>query len=130
LLIVEAPPPSSPLVTVMCWIEDDRSSFPIKFDPNEVIGDLKEAILAEKPNLSITDASTLQLFKANIPDTDTDREQFSFNDRKVLPGSQKLSSVFVGDPPKDEHIHIAIKRPGKWIQHPCHYTSPPKEDRS
>jgi hypothetical protein len=119
LLIVEAPP-TADLFTIFCWVQDDDFPFLVDIDSNKTIGHLKESILAKKPNLSITDASTLQLCVADIPDTDTDREQFSFEDRKVLPGSDELSYVFKDGPPKKRHIHIAIKKPnGKGLKRPA-----------
>jgi hypothetical protein len=110
------PPPQSPLVvTILCWVEGDRSPFAVDIDSNKIIAHLKEAILDKKPNLSITDASTLQLYLANIPDTKPGSIGFVFKDEEELLASRKLSSVFEGNPPKEEHIQIAIKRPGKRI---------------
>jgi hypothetical protein len=77
----------------------------VDIDSNKTIGYLKKAILAKNTDL--------QLFEAEIPDTDTDREQFSFENKKMLPISDELSYVVKDGTPKKRHIHIAIKKPGK-----------------
>ena len=106
------PLPSPPVVPIFCWVEDDKSSFNVKIALNETIADLKREILKEKRSLSSLDVDQIQLFEANIRDT-IPKTKFDFNPKKELLASRKLSSVFGGETLKEEHIHIAIKKPSK-----------------
>ena len=65
----------------------------------------------EKRSLSNLDVDQLILYEADIPDTIDERKKFDFKDRKMLDGSEELSDVFKGEPPKKRYIHIAVKRP-------------------
>lgn len=106
-IFVEFQPPPQPII---CWVEGDRSSFAVDIPFGKPIGELKDAILAKNPKtFPDIDPKDLELFKANIPDTDVARKGFDFNDDAKLQGSDKL---WIGDF-KDGHIHIAIKRSSK-----------------
>ena len=38
------------MIKLFCWIFGEGKSFPVKISPDETVGDLKEAIVAKKPN--------------------------------------------------------------------------------
>jgi hypothetical protein len=99
--------------SIFCWILGGDSSFPVDIDTEKTIGHLKKAIVEEKPNsFRGIDPDELQVYVANIDDTEEAMESFSFGVLKVLPGSRKISKV-IKDELLDKDIYFVIKPPGK-----------------
>jgi hypothetical protein len=98
--------------TIICWFYNDKSSFHVDICPEKTISHLKEAILAKEPSISVTSASQLQLWVANIDDTEEAMGSFSFDGLKVLRGSDEIKKHFLRGFVKNT-IHFAIERPGK-----------------
>jgi hypothetical protein len=69
--------------TIICWFYNDKSSFHVDICPEKTISHLKEAILAKEPSISVTSASQLQLWVANIDDTEEAMGSFSFDGLKT-----------------------------------------------
>lgn len=95
--------------TIICWVEGDDSSFPIRINSNRLIADLKKAICEENPELLVANAKDFRLFEADIPDTDEARKGFDFKKAEMLSASKEISKLSLSR----GCIHIAIKRPGK-----------------
>jgi len=61
---------------LICWVCGDPHSFPIEISPEKIVGELKKAIVAEKPNrFRGIDADVLNLWKKIIPTSDRKRLQ-------------------------------------------------------
>ena len=100
------------MLTLICWIFDDKSAFPVDISPEKTIGHLKKAIVAEQPNrFHSIDAYTLMLWKAEILDEDEAIKAFDINDAILMRSTYEIGEYFKGPPKK--HIHVVIKVPGK-----------------
>jgi hypothetical protein len=97
----------------ICWVHDEKSSFPVHIDPENTICKLKNAIFAKKRNcFREIDSHQLELYVANIPDTKEAMLSFSFAELNMPAGSDEIIEYFPGRLPKNT-IHFAIKRPCK-----------------
>jgi hypothetical protein len=99
--------------SIICWVHGEKSSFYVDIDPEETITHLKEAIVGENPHtFGAIDPRLLELYVANIDETEEAMESFSFGVLKMLPGSRKISKV-IKDELLDKDIYFVIKPPGK-----------------
>jgi hypothetical protein len=98
----------------ICWVHGERSSFPVFFDPEKTIGELKMAILAQERSISVTSARELGLFAAMIPDTEEAMADFSFVARRELRGAQKIKVHFRQDF-LEPTIHFAIGKQYSFV---------------
>jgi Crinkler effector protein N-terminal domain len=100
------------MIKLFCWIFGDRKSFPVKISPDETVGDLKKAIVAENPNrLQGIDAVSLRLWKKEISDEEKDGLQLSdLNDNDELNETFQVDDYFECTPPKRK-IHIVVRTP-------------------
>jgi hypothetical protein len=95
----------------ICWVHDDKSSFPVYIDPENTILDLQKAIVEQNhPRFGTIWAPLLELYAAGIPETEEAMGGFSFAGLNVLPGLDEIKEHFPGCLPK-KIIHLAIKRP-------------------
>ena len=111
------------LYTVNCAILGNKNAFSVKIDSNEQVSELKEQIRAEEfQTLASFEASALELYKANIPVSDSDydtlMESVSQNtvedkeDQRLRNPFSKLSTAFGATGPLvEETLHILVKRP-------------------
>jgi hypothetical protein len=98
---------------IICWVHGEKSSFQVDIDPENSISNLKKAIAGENPHtFGAIDPRLLELYVANIDETEEAMESFSFGVLKVLPGSRKISKV-IKDELLDKDIYFVIKPPGK-----------------
>jgi hypothetical protein len=98
----------------ICWVHGHKSSFPVHIDPENTIRHLKRAVLAVEPGLSVTGSRQLELYVANIRDTDEEMARFGFAGLNMLRGSAEIQQHCPGRlQKKKDIIHFAIKRPGK-----------------
>ena len=77
------------------------------------VDDLKASLLGIKTrNWTYIETTKLQVYLANIPDTDEGRKAFvhNYTNYNVLAGSKKIASLYQNDPPEDT-IHIAVQNP-------------------
>jgi hypothetical protein len=99
--------------SIFCWILGGDSSFPVDIDTEKTIGHLKKAIVEENPHtFGAINPRLLELYVANIDETEEAMGSFSFGVLKVLPGSRKISKV-IKDELLDKDIYFVIKPPGK-----------------
>jgi hypothetical protein len=99
--------------SIFCWILGGDSSFPVDIDTEKTIGHLKKAIVEENPHtFGAIDPRLLELYVANIDDTEEAMGSFSFDGLKVLRGSDEIKKHFLRGFAKNT-IHFAIERPGK-----------------
>jgi Crinkler effector protein N-terminal domain len=100
------------MIKLFCWIFGDEKSFPVKISPDETVGDLKEAIVAKKPNrLQGIDADSLRLWKKEISDEEKDGLQLSdLNVNDELNEMHKVGYYF-GYTPPEMKIHIVVRTP-------------------
>ena len=111
--ITMARQPSSDTVTLFCWIIGESASFRVDIHRNGYVDDLKASLINRKSRYwGNIETTRIEVFLANIPDTDGGREEFMFKRRsdKVLAGSKKIASLFENDPPEDT-IHVAVQSP-------------------
>ncbi|KAF8429653.1 hypothetical protein EV426DRAFT_129533 [Tirmania nivea] len=110
-------PPSSTMATntikLLCWVHGDPSSFPVVIGRDDLIRDLKEAVLVRSPCLQAAGVGRLELCIANIADTKIARNEFVLKDGKEFPGADTIQDLiddhFQGSLPPRK-IHIAIKK--------------------
>ena len=86
--------------------------FPVKIAGTESVSALKDAIKEKKqPAFDHVPANTLILWKVSFPvDENLDGNLTNFLDEESLLPFRGLSKVF-SDMPKEEYLHIVIKRP-------------------
>ena len=88
----------------------DGCSFSVIVKSSETVGELKDAILKEKPNqLRDVDADKLVLYKVSLPDDKTLEQSAAqaLNEEPEVP-SKKLSELFPIKPPA-ETVSIVVK---------------------
>lgn len=94
-------------VTLIYWVLGDEHSFTVEISPDNLIGQLQRAIADDfKVNIR-----QLELYISNIQDTTEERQNFKFEDHKVLRGSIKISTGF-NSGFLEGCIHVAIKCSG------------------
>jgi hypothetical protein len=99
--------------SIICWVHGEKSSFYVDIDPEETITHLKEAVVGKNPHtFGAIDPRLLELYVANIDDTEEAMGSFSFDGLKVLRGSDEIKKHFLRGFAKNT-IHFAIERPGK-----------------
>jgi crinkler effector protein len=98
---------------LICWVCGDPHSFPIEISPEKIVGELKEAIVAKKPNrFRGIDADLLNLWKKIIPTSDSKRLQLSdLKEEDELDETWRIDDYFE-EAPQARRIHIIIKAPG------------------
>ena len=98
------------MIKLFCWIFGDPKTFPVKISPDETVGDLKKAIVTQKPNrLQGIDADSLRLWKKEISNEEKDGLQLSdLNDNDELNEMHKVGYYF-GYTPPEMKIHIVVR---------------------
>ena len=101
------------MVTLCCLVFGEAQPFVVEISRDNLVADLKKAIVAEEPNkfLGIS-TSDLILSKVEILDDEKAIQAFDSKTAEEMRPSHKLSRYFVGNPP-EETIHILIILPGK-----------------
>ena len=97
---------------LFCWIFGDAQAFPVEIGPEKTVGELKEAIVAKKPNrFHGVDADVLSLWKKIISSQDKNGLQLSdLKDEVQLDETWSIDDYFKEPPPK-RSIHIVIRVP-------------------
>ncbi|KAG0298008.1 hypothetical protein BGZ97_004183 [Linnemannia gamsii] len=98
------------LLHLNCLVDGESTSFPVKIESNETIGELKKAIKTEKaPRFDDVAADELTLWHVSIPVAPKkERKNISLADvssKEELDEIDDLSDVFEERPPK-KTIHI------------------------
>jgi hypothetical protein len=109
------------LLHLNCLVDGESTSFPVKIESNETIGELKKAIKTEKaPRFDDVAADELTLWRVSIPVAPKkERKNISLADvssKEELDEIDDLSDVFEERPPK-KTIHIIVQRPTPSNQH-------------
>src|SRR4051812_45711002 len=105
-------------ITLLCLVKGNTSenAFSVKISRDEPISELKDAIKAKKQNdFAGIDADRLKLWKVTIPDDQDDLlSNLTLNERDELLATKKISKYFPDSPP-EEHIHVIVKLPRKYL---------------
>ncbi|KAF8917506.1 hypothetical protein BGZ58_005109, partial [Dissophora ornata] len=104
-------------LTLFCLVsgEPASSAFPVEVSSDKTIGQLKDAIVAKKPNaFEHIDANDLALWRVTVPVDDDDEDPpillDTLSEKKKLHPTDDLPDVFKETPLK-KAIHILIERP-------------------
>src|SRR5467141_3225680 len=102
----------SDTMILFCWVCGDTQPFPVEISPEKTVGELKKAIVAEKPNrFRGIDANLLNLWKKIILECDKNKLQLSdIKDEDELHVTWTVSDYFE-EAPQKKSIHIIIKAP-------------------
>jgi hypothetical protein len=107
-----ADPTMSNETQIVCWVHGETFSFEVHIDPTKTITALQRAIAQTNPNtFGSLDARLVDLYVANIRDTEEERNRFAFPDVQQLNGANRITAHFP-DGFKEETIHFVIKGPG------------------
>ena len=102
-------------LSLNCCILGDAQIFTVKIDKTENFSILQKRIKKEKASLlNDVDASTLEVWQVDTPVDDNFTDTFGNFEPEGPPlsGVKRLSNLFQ-NPPKDEHLHIVVRNPGK-----------------
>ena len=103
------------MLTLICWVFGDQNPFSVKIKQDKLVDELKNAIVAEKPNrFQGIDADDLMLWKKFI--VSKERGSLQESELKIedlLDAADEVGEHLQATPPT-KHIHIIIKVPGKW----------------
>ena len=99
-------------ILLICWVYGDMNPFSVEISRQKIVDQLKQAIVAKKPNrFHGIDAESLTLWKVEIPDDDDAvKQNFEFKGSDILRPSSEIGDYFEGYPPK-RRIHIIIRAP-------------------
>jgi Crinkler effector protein N-terminal domain len=98
---------------LICWVFENPKPFLVEISPQKkIVGELKEAIVAKKPNcFRDIDADVLNLWKKIISEEDMDQLRLSdLKDEDKLCVTWKVGNYFK-ETPSEESIHIVIRLP-------------------
>ena len=97
---------------LFCWVCGDTQPFPVEISPEKTVGELKEAIVAKKPNrFRGIDADLLNLWKKGILECEKNKLQLSdIKNEYYLHVTWRIGKYFK-EAPQEESIHIIIKAP-------------------
>ena len=100
------------MMTLFCWVFGDPQPFSVKISPEKTVDELKEAIVAKKPNrFQGIDADVLNLWKKIITTSDIKTFQLSdLNEEDELDETWRIVKYFK-EAPEEEKIHVIIKAP-------------------
>ncbi|KAN0068526.1 hypothetical protein V8E54_013250 [Elaphomyces granulatus] len=100
------------MILLFCWVCGDPQPFPVEISSEKTVGELKKAIVAEKPNrFRGIDADVLNLWKKIIPTSDRKRFQPSdLKEEDELDVTWRIDNYFE-EAPQARRIHIIIKAP-------------------
>jgi hypothetical protein len=112
------------LYTIHCVVEGEDTGFSVKIPNNETVDELKRVIQTDQfRTLAGIQANRLKLYLVSIlthdeEDNDIDYVAQAHEDMKKpqLPPeltnpTRKLIRIFKGTPPRDETLHIIVRRP-------------------
>ena len=98
------------MLTLICWVFDDKSAFPVDISPEKTIGHLKKAIIAEKANrFHGIYADTQMLWKKYIVSRERRNFQESeLHDQDQLDEVDEIDGYFKEAPPQGELVYYII----------------------
>ena len=99
-------------VILCCRIYGEKSIFSVKIRRDQLVDELKKAIVAGKPHrFHGIDADSLDLWKVeNESRNKQELREMQLNDDNVLDSTWEIGDYFEGYPPK-RSIHIIIRAP-------------------
>ena len=106
----------SDTVILCCGIYGEKSIFSVKFRRDQLVDELKNAIVAKNPHrFHGIDAYSLDLWKVeNESRNKQELREMQLNDDNVLDSTWDIGDYFQGYPPKRcIHIIIRVPEPGK-----------------
>jgi hypothetical protein len=105
-------------IMLLCLVKGNTiaNTFTVHIDSNQLVGDLKNVIKAEKQNnFAGVDANRLKLWKVEIRDDRDDLlSNLSLQDEPELLATRDIGDYWPTSPPK-KHIHVIVKSSRKCL---------------